>query len=160
MERSLSVAWLGSVDYRAALVLQDALVDRRRSGAISDTLLTLEHPHVFTLGRGADQGFIHFLPPDVQVYRVSRGGQVTYHGPGQLIGYPIIQLEGAARDVGKYLKSLEEVLIRTLARAGIEAQRRDGFTGVWVNGRKIASIGVGIRYGRPRIFQRNNALRN
>ena len=112
------------VDYDAALAMQTAIVAARRDGGIGDTLLILEHPHIFTLGRGADERFIVGNPAGVPIRRVSRGGQVTYHGPGQLIGYPILKLEGRDRDVTKYLRNLEAAMI---------------------GARKIASIGVGIR---------------
>jgi lipoyl(octanoyl) transferase len=141
----LRVAWLGTVDYAAALEIQEALVAARTRGEIGDTLLMLEHPHVYTLGRGADTRYICAPAPEVPVYRVSRGGQVTYHGPGQLVGYPILKLEGAARDVHRYLRMLEQVMIDALARFAIVGERRPGLTGVWLNGRKIGSIGVGIR---------------
>ncbi len=141
----LTTAWLGTVDYQQALELQEALAALRQAGAIGDTLLLLEHPHVYTLGRGADQRFLLAPPPGVPVHRVSRGGQVTYHGPGQLVGYPILKLEGAARDVHQYVRALELVIIETLRAYAIGAQRREKLTGVWVEERKIASIGIGIR---------------
>jgi lipoyl(octanoyl) transferase len=144
-DATLRVARLGTVGYQAALKLQDALVAERMRDEIGDTLLLLEHPHVFTLGRGADERFVIAPPADVPCYRVSRGGQVTYHGPGQLVGYPILKLEGASRDVLRYLRNLEQVMIDGLARLGIAAERRLGLTGVWTGGRKLASIGVGIR---------------
>ena len=143
--RILNLARLGTVDYAAALDLQSAMVAARMRDEIEDTLLLLEHPSVFTLGRGADERFLVNPPADVPVYRVSRGGQVTYHGPGQLIGYPILKLTGADRDVLRYLRNLERMLIEALARHGISASQRTGLTGVWVNGLKIASIGVGLR---------------
>lgn len=142
---TLNVARLGTVEYRAALELQDALVQARQEERIGDVLLMLEHPHVYTLGRGASERFLLAPPRDVPIYRVSRGGQVTYHGPGQLVGYPILKLEGAARDVHGYLRSLELTLIDALAQCGIAAGRREKLTGVWVGTRKIASLGVGIR---------------
>jgi lipoate-protein ligase B len=141
----LTTAWLGTVDYEQALNLQDAIVAARHSDEISDTLLLLEHPHVYTLGRGASERYLTAPPPGVPIHRVSRGGQVTYHGPGQLIGYPILKLEGAGRDVHAYLRSLETVIMQTLRTYGIDAGRREKLTGVWVGPRKIASIGVGIR---------------
>jgi lipoate-protein ligase B len=144
-QRKLSVARLGLVEYEAALRLQEAAVRARLGGAIGDTLLILEHPHVFTLGRGADAGFLRRQPAGIAVHRVSRGGQITYHGPGQLIGYPILKLEGAACDVGRYLRDLEAAVIDALARIGIASGRRDGMTGVWSGEKKIASIGVGLR---------------
>lgn len=145
-KRILRVARFGAMDYTAALDLQDAMAAERLAGTIDDTLLLLEHPHVFTLGRGADERYI-LNPGGVPIHRVSRGGQVTYHGPGQLIGYPIIKLEGAERDVLRYLRRLEQTIIAALAHSGIDAHRRDGLTGVWVGdpAMKIASIGVGFR---------------
>jgi lipoyl(octanoyl) transferase len=142
---TLSVAWLGRIAYERAYRLQDALVAARQAQEVGDLLLLMEHPHVYTLGRGASENFLIAPPPGVPVYRVSRGGQVTYHGPGQVIAYPIIGLDGAARDVHAYLRKLERAIIRTLASYGIEARRREKLTGVWVGPRKIASIGVGIR---------------
>jgi lipoate-protein ligase B len=141
----LNVAELGVVDYDDALAMQTAMLAARIDGRIGDTILMMEHPHVFTLGRGADEGFIVGNTETVPIRRVSRGGEVTYHGPGQLIGYPILKLEGRDRDVMKYLRNLEAAMIDAVAKFGIEAGRRDGMTGVWVGARKIASIGVGIR---------------
>jgi lipoyl(octanoyl) transferase len=143
--RQIAVADLGVVEYEAALAMQTAMVAARLDGTIGDTLLLMEHPHVFTLGRGADERFIAGNPAGVPIHRVSRGGQVTYHGPGQLVGYPILKLEGRARDVTKYLRNLEAAMIDALAQFGVEGGRRDAMTGVWVGPRKIASIGVGIR---------------
>jgi lipoyl(octanoyl) transferase len=143
-ERTLTVAWLGVVDYSESLELQNILAGARLRDDIGDVLLLLEHPHVYTLGRGADERFV-LNPGDIPVYRVSRGGQVTYHGPGQLIGYPIMKLEGAGRDVIRYLRRLEQVLIEVLATLGIAAQRRVGLTGVWIGVEKIGSIGVSFR---------------
>ena len=133
------------VDYDDAVAVQTAMLGARIEGRVGDTLLMMEHPHVFTLGRGADERFIVGNRERVPVRRVSRGGEVTYHGPGQLIGYPILKLEGRERDVTKYLRSLEAAMIDAIAKFGIEAARREGMTGVWVGARKIASIGVGIR---------------
>lgn len=143
---ALAVAETGMVDYDDALAIQTAMLAARIEGSVGDTLLMMEHPHVFTLGRGADARFIVGNTQAVPIRRVSRGGEVTYHGPGQLIGYPILKLEGRERDVTKYLRSLEAAMIDALAKIGIEAGRRDGMTGVWVGARKIASIGVGIRH--------------
>ena len=142
---TLEIARLGTVDYAAALALQDALVVARRNDLIGDTLLLLEHPHVFTLGRGADQRYLLQERPGVPVFRVSRGGQVTYHGPGQLVAYPILKLEGRDRDIHLYLRRLEQTMIDALAEFGVAAGRRIGLTGVWVDERKIGSIGVGLR---------------
>lgn len=143
--RTLSVARLGSVDYAAALELQNAMAAARTRDTIGDTLLLLEHPHVFTLGRGADQRFLVNPPANIPIYRISRGGQVTYHGPGQLIGYPILKLTGDDRDVIRYLRKLEQVMIGALERFGILASRRAGLTGAWVGAEKIGSIGAGLR---------------
>lgn len=141
----LDVGIAGQVPYREALAWQEAVVARRLAGG-PDTLLLLEHPPVYTLGRGADPQFLGAAAGgDVEVVRVGRGGQVTFHGPGQLIGYPILDLHGHRCDVRWYMRSLEEMLIDVLATFGIVAERRDGLTGVWVGARKIASLGVGIR---------------
>jgi len=143
---TLSVANLGLVEYQAALAFQGAMVAARHHAEIGDTLLLLEHPHVFTLGRGADERFLlSQRQRDVPIHRVSRGGQVTYHGPGQLIGYPILRLEGRERDVHRYLRKLEEAMLRALADCRIEGGRREGLTGIWVGAKKIGSIGVGIK---------------
>ncbi|MBI3301120.1 MAG: lipoyl(octanoyl) transferase LipB [Deltaproteobacteria bacterium] len=135
---------LGLVEYVQTLTWQEALVRQRCQGEGEDTLLLLEHPPVFTLGRGGDER--HLLNPrQVPVHRVGRGGDVTFHGPGQLVGYPILDLTRHGRDVHAYLRGLEAVLIATLAQWGLSAQRKDGLTGVWVGEQKIASIGVGVR---------------
>ncbi|MBZ5723693.1 MAG: lipoyl(octanoyl) transferase LipB [Acidobacteriia bacterium] len=138
---------LGRVEYGAALELQRNLVGRRQQGAVPDHLLLLEHPHVITLGRNghaenllASQDLlrragISFFPTD-------RGGDVTYHGPGQLVGYPILDLREWKRDVGAYVRAIEQVIIDTLAGYGIAAGRIPKLTGVWVEERKIAAIGV------------------
>ena len=143
--RTLCVASLGAIDYAASLELQGALASARYQDEIGDTLLLLEHPHVYTLGRGADERYLLAPPFGVPIHRVSRGGQVTYHGPGQLVGYPILKLEGTDRDVICYLRKLEDAMINALATFGIAARRRQGLTGVWVGPLKIASIGVGLR---------------
>jgi len=143
----LSIQWLGRVDYRQALALQDRLVAQRRAGAIADQLLLLEHDPVYTIGRSPDQtslrGAAHLPHPVVQI---NRGGQATYHGPGQLVGYPILDLRRHGQDLHRYLRALEELLIRVCAAFGVAARRREGLTGTWVTDRKIASIGVGVRH--------------
>jgi lipoyl(octanoyl) transferase len=147
MPAPLSIQWLGRVPYHQALALQDRLAAERRAGAIPDQLLLLEHEPVYTIGRTPDQaslrGAAHLPYPLVQV---SRGGQATYHGPGQLIGYPILDLRNHGQDLHIYLRALEELLIRTCATFGVAARRREGLTGTWVTDRKIASIGVGVRH--------------
>jgi lipoate-protein ligase B len=145
MSMDLEVARCGRVAYDVALAWQEALQARRQSGG-NDVLLLLEHEPVYTLGRGADAGFLGAAAGGgVPVVRVGRGGQVTWHGPGQLVGYPILDLRAHRPDVRWYVRSLEQVLIDALADLGIAAGRRDGLTGVWVETRKIGSIGVGIR---------------
>ena len=145
MSVELRVARCGRVPYEIALAWQEALVARRLDGG-PDALLVLEHPPVYTLGRGADARFLGAAAEgDIPVVRVGRGGQVTYHGPGQLVGYPILGLRDLRPDVRWYVRGLEEVLIGALADLGIAAERRPGLTGVWVGQRKIGSIGVAIR---------------
>ena len=135
--------------YGEALALQRALVDQRRGGAVEDLLLLVEHPHVLTLGVRGDGGRSHILAsPEalasrgVDVHETGRGGDITYHGPGQLVGYPIVDLKPDRCDVHRYVRDLEEVLIRTVADFGIDASRVEGLTGVWVGREKLAAIGV------------------
>jgi lipoyl(octanoyl) transferase len=135
---------LGCLEYTCALAMQEELLHRRCERVGEDTLLLVEHPPVFTLGRGAKEKNL-LTPRDVPVHRVSRGGEVTFHGPGQLVGYPLIDLTNHGRDVHLYLRGLEAVLIEVLATYGSAAHREAGKTGVWVNEKKIASIGVGVR---------------
>jgi lipoyl(octanoyl) transferase len=145
------ITWLGRVPYAPALARQEALVAAKISdpARTPDTLLLLEHEPVYTIGRTPDRSSLASaaalpaLPYPVET--IHRGGQATYHGPGQLIGYPIIDLTRRQRDLHRYLRALEEVLIRTLAACAITGRRREGLTGVWVGEQKIASIGVGVR---------------
>lgn len=142
---------LGTVPYAIALELQRDLARRRIEGEIEeDVLLLLEHPPVVTLGRTAKEAHIVSSPErlrarNVEVHEVERGGDVTFHGPGQLVGYPIFDLKRHRRDLHWYLRQVEEALIVALADVGIEAERNTGYTGVWTRGRKIASIGVHAR---------------
>jgi lipoyl(octanoyl) transferase len=147
--RPLLVRTLGRVPYVDALALQEALVAARARGEGSDQLLLLEHPPVFTLGRGADAADLRGAPErlGVPVHRVGRGGGATFHGPGQLVAYPIVRLRAAGRDVHRYVRSLEAALIATCARFGVSASAPAGQTGVWTDGRKIGSIGIGVRRG-------------
>ena len=138
--------FLGRIDYAAATAVQEECARLVKEGG-HERLLLLEHDPVVTLGRNARSedvliGEDALLRRGVSIARTNRGGQVTYHGPGQLVGYPILNLSPDRRDVGRYLRDLEEVLIRTLARFGIGASRVCGLTGVWVENGKIASIGV------------------
>ena len=137
----LTVQWLGRLNYLEALALQEKLVGERSE----DTLLLLEHEPVYTIGRTLDQSSLRSSTLPHPVQQINRGGQATYHGPGQLVGYPIIDLNKKRRDLHHYLRTLEELLIEVLAIYKITAQRREGLTGVWVEDRKIASIGVGVR---------------
>jgi lipoyl(octanoyl) transferase len=140
----------GLVDYVAALEWQRGLARARADGAIEDDLLILlEHPHVITLGRGARDGNVVTPSPrldelGVTVHEVERGGDVTYHGPGQLVGYPILDLTEHRKDLHWYLRRVEAALIRALEPFGVEGRRVEGYTGVWVEDRKIASIGVHV----------------
>ena len=140
---------LGRMRYADAFALQQQLVERRKRGEISDQLLIVEHPHVVTMGRnGHDENLL--AQPElleragVEFHRTDRGGDVTYHGPGQIVGYPIVDLREWKRDVMAYVRALEQVLIDALAQFGIAAGREAGATGVWTEQGKIAAIGVHI----------------
>jgi len=144
----LNVRWLGRTEFAQALALQEELAAKKREDtSLEDQLLLLEHEPVYTIGRTPDRssllGSTHLPHP---VFSINRGGQATYHGPGQLMGYPIIDLRGCGQDLHKYLRWLEQLLIDLLARYDIAAQRRESLTGVWIENRKIASIGVGVRH--------------
>jgi lipoyl(octanoyl) transferase len=154
----LSVRWLGRMEFAPALALQEEIVARKRNDlSFEDQLLLLEHEPVYTIGRTPDRsslsatgrirrgelGSAHLPYP---LFSINRGGQATYHGPGQLMGYPIIDLRRCGQDLHKYLRWLEQLLIDLLAHHDIAAQRRESLTGVWVENRKIASIGVGVRH--------------
>jgi lipoate-protein ligase B len=136
---------LGLIEYQEALHLQEDLLMKRYRGEIEDTLVLLEHPSVFTLGRGGNENNL-LAPHTVPVHRVGRGGDVTYHGPGQLVGYPILHLGAHGQNVHAYLRGIEAVLIEVLAHHQIEAHSEKGLTGVWVRKEKIASIGIGVRH--------------
>lgn len=148
----LAVAELGRVPYHEAHALQRALADRRISGALDrDVLLLLEHEPTITLGRGTRATSLPLSPEalaaqGLTVAEVERGGDVTWHGPGQLVGYPIVDLQGHRPDLHWYLRQVEEALIVALERLGIAAERNPGLTGVWTRGRKIASIGIHVRH--------------
>jgi lipoate-protein ligase B len=147
----LAILDLGRVPYAEALALQRDLRERRIDGRLDrDVLLLLEHEATVTLGRGTREASLPFPPDELRrlgltVAEVERGGDVTWHGPGQLVGYPILDLTGHRRDLHWYLRQVEQALIETLAVLGIPSERHVGYTGVWTNGRKVASIGVHVR---------------
>jgi len=149
MTRRCAVRFLGRVAYPDGVRLQETLVRDLTAVAGREALLLLEHPHVVTLGRGADGS--HVLLNEmtraslgIGLYETGRGGDVTYHGPGQLVGYPILDLNPDRRDVHRYVRDLEEVLIRAARDFGVEAGRVEGRSGAWVEGRKLAAIGVRV----------------
>jgi lipoate-protein ligase B len=136
---------IGRMDYLAALRQQERLVELKQHEIADDILLFVEHPHVFTLGRGGNEANV-LAPQAVPVYRTSRGGDVTYHGPGQLVVYPIVDLRSKLRkDVHRYVRNLELSATRTLNDFGLQGTRRPPFTGIWIGDKKIAAIGVAVR---------------
>jgi lipoyl(octanoyl) transferase len=151
MTRFVDVRRLDTLPYAESLDLQRALVEERQCGRVDDVLLLLEHPHVLTLGARGDGGLRHILASTdqlvargVEVHETGRGGDITYHGPGQIVGYPILDLKPDRCDVHRYVRDLEEVLIRAAAHYGIAAERAPGLTGVWVGQEKLAAIGVRV----------------
>lgn len=147
--RPLAVHRLGVVPYVDGLHMQEELVVRRRAGEVPDTLLLLEHPHVITLGSSADPAHVLVDAPErarlgIDLHEVGRGGDVTYHGPGQLVVYPILDLKPDRRDLHAYLRDLEAVLMDVASAHGVEAERREGATGVWTKRGKLAAIGVRV----------------
>jgi lipoyl(octanoyl) transferase len=145
MLRPCQLLELGQVPYQIAWDWQRKLVAARiEDRSRPDLLLLLEHPAVYTLGQSADLRFVHFHPGEYELHRVERGGEVTYHGPGQLVGYPILNLEHHRKDLHWYLRQLEEVLIMTLEQLDIPAERISGLTGVWSAGRKLGAIGIKV----------------
>lgn len=156
--RPIEAHWLGRIGYREAWQLQKALVEQRVAGDIRDRLLLLEHDPVLTLGRQADETHVLASPRElgrrgIEVIRVERGGEVTYHGPGQLVGYPILRLGDRGILVRPLVAALEAAMIDTCARLGVEAMRRDGHPGCWIDGgpnrphRKIGALGLRIERG-------------
>lgn len=148
MIADVNVRWLGRINFADALELQEEIVAKKRvAGGAADELLLLEHEAVYTIGRTPDKssllGAVHLPYP---LFAINRGGQATYHGPGQLIGYPIVDLRRRGQDLHKYLRWLEGLIIELVGDYGIAATQRDGLTGVWIDHRKIASIGVGVRH--------------
>jgi lipoyl(octanoyl) transferase len=146
MNSMITPRWLGRIPYGEGLELQESLVAGKVGGDAANHLLLLEHEPVYTMGRTRDESSLReetLLPHPV--HRTNRGGQATYHGPGQLVGYPVLDLALFDRDLHAYLRFLEEVLISLLAAHGVRGERVEGKTGVWVGDRKIASLGVGVR---------------
>jgi lipoyl(octanoyl) transferase len=145
--RTIGIVNLGRTDYKQCWDLQQRLLERRASGEVGDLLLLTEHNHVYTIGKGGDDD--HLLANEeelrskgVAVYHNDRGGDITYHGPGQLVGYPILDLNNYYLDLHRYLRDIEQVIIRTLAGYGVQASRDADYTGVWVGIDKICAIGV------------------
>ena len=147
---TLDIYHLGLINYREALDLQFLMLEKRISNEINDSLLVLEHPPTITIGRGGDRSNLlisdkYLKDKNIEFYEINRGGDITFHGPGQIVCYPIINLNNHTKDVHKYLRDLEGIIIDTLSEYGIEGRRVEGLTGVWVKRSKIASIGVGIK---------------
>jgi lipoate-protein ligase B len=147
--RSWRVLDLGTESFRDVWTRQLALVDERQRGDAPDTLVIVEHPHVFTLGRRRDAAANVLAPGDVEVVEIERGGDATYHGPGQIVAYPIVALDGDERDLHGYLRKLESAMIRACASVGVVADREPGKTGAWTGPatrrRKLGSIGIACR---------------
>ena len=139
----LEVRRLGRTSYADAHALQEELVEQRIRGAIGDVLVLTEHEPVITIGRGTERADV--AGATIPIVEVERGGEATYHGPGQLIAYPILALAPERRDLHRYLRDLEEVVIRVLAEVDVIGTRRSGLTGVWIGGKKVCSIGVAVR---------------
>jgi len=151
LSKPIEIRRLGLMPYAEALALQRTLVDERKADRVGDLLLLVEHPDVLTLGVRRDGGRAHILATaaaltarNIEIFETGRGGDITYHGPGQVVGYPILDLNPDRRDVHRYVRDLEEVLIRVAADYGVEAGRVEGLTGVWVGREKLAAIGVRI----------------
>ena len=140
---------LGIIDYKEAWDLQHSLFERRVKNEIDDVFILLEHPHTYTLGKTANKNNLignekYLKENKINVYDIDRGGDITYHGPGQIVGYPIIDLKNWVMDTHKYLRSLEEVIILTLKKFELKSERNPDYTGVWINNKKIAAIGVKV----------------
>jgi len=148
--RKLTLLDLGQKDYSEVWDIQKDLVEKVLSGACQDTLVLVEHTPVVTLGRrGSEEdvlvSFEDLSRRGIQLFKVDRGGRATFHGPGQLVAYPILSLLGQDRDIHTYLRNLEEVIIELLAVLGLRGERREGQTGVWINEQKVASVGIGVK---------------
>jgi lipoate-protein ligase B len=144
---NLLVCPAGTIPYDSAWQWQKSLRERRLGGELPDLLLLLDHPPSYTLGRSTRPGHLAAAEArGISIHRIERGGSITYHGPGQIVGYPIIDLRMRGRDIHRFIRELEEVLIRTLLELRLDARRRSGLTGVWVEDEKIAAIGVHVRH--------------
>ncbi len=139
------IDWLGRVSFEEGLERQEKLVESRLAEETGNTFLLLEHEPVYTIGRTRDKSSLRDAELPHPVLEINRGGQATYHGPGQLVGYAIVDLRSADRDLHAHLRWIEEIVITLCSRVGVEAGRHEGLTGVWVEDRKIASVGVGVR---------------
>jgi len=151
MNKTLNLYNIGLIDYEEAWELQKELLELRFQKKISDTLLFVEHPHTYTLGKIAKRENLisseKFLKEkEIKVFDIDRGGDITYHGPGQIVGYPIIDLNEWKKDTHEYLRALEEIIIKTCGHYGLNAGRNPEFTGVWIEDRKIAAIGIKVRH--------------
>ncbi len=149
--RNISYCDLGFIDYKEAWDLQKEVFELRHNSKVSDVLFLLEHPHTYTLGKVADKNHLisskEYLEHNkISVYEIDRGGDITYHGPGQIVGYPIIDLNEWQKDTHKYLRGLEEVIIRTCEHFGLKGERDPKYTGVWIEDRKIAAIGIKVSH--------------
>ena len=149
--KQINILNLGITNYKPTWDLQKKLFDLRVDGKVSDVLLLNEHNHVYTIGKSGNENHLlanseELRAKGASVYEIDRGGDITYHGPGQLVGYPILDLNNYYLDIHRYLRDIEEVIIRTLAEFGINANRDANFTGVWVGNEKIAAIGVKVSH--------------
>ena len=147
--KQLSYCDLGFIDYKEAWDLQKEVFELRHKSKVSDVLFLLEHPHTYTLGKVADKKNLissqeYLDKNNISVYEIDRGGDITYHGPGQIVGYPIINLNEWKNDTHKYLRALEEVIIKTCAHYGLIGSREPKYTGVWIEDRKVAAIGIKV----------------
>mgnify|MGYP000105387271 CR=1 FL=1 len=144
--KNINILDLGFRAYKEVWDLQKELVKKRQNGQINDTLILVEHEPVYTLGKNADENHIlQHTPIDVKTYHIERGGDVTFHGPGQLVGYPILDLHNYKKSISWYMRGLEQLIIDTLAEFMVISERKDGITGVWVGDEKIAALGVRVK---------------
>ena len=145
---SLNIIDLGKCSYKVSLEQQIETHSKVLNQELTDTIIFVEHEPVYTLGKNADQNnILTNYPKDVKIYNIDRGGDVTYHGPGQLVGYPIINIKNLKMSIGRYVHTLEEVLINALSHFNISAQRRDKIIGIWIGNEKIGAIGVRVKNG-------------